>query len=71
MNWRAYYGSISVDSSRLDSLSVGDTIKLRNGATGTITYVQPSPYQLHGTGTLSNGRERNRQLLAVTHLGAV
>jgi hypothetical protein len=35
---------------------VGDTIKLRNGATGTITYVQPSPYQLRGTGTLSNGQ---------------
>jgi hypothetical protein len=53
---RTYTGTINVDSSRLDHLQVGDTVKLRNGATGTITAVQPWPYQLQGTGTLANGQ---------------
>jgi hypothetical protein len=53
---RSYTGSISVDSSRLDHLQVGDTVKLKNGATGMITAVQPWPYQLQGTGTLSTGQ---------------
>jgi hypothetical protein len=53
---RTYTGTVNVDSSRLDHLQVGDTVKLRNGATGTITAVQPWPYQLQGTGTLVNGQ---------------
>jgi hypothetical protein len=53
---RVYSGSINVDSSRLDHLQVGDVVKLRNGATGTITAVQPWPYQLQGTGTLATGQ---------------
>jgi hypothetical protein len=53
---RIYTGTINVDSSRLDHLQVGDTVKLRNGATGTITAVQPWPYELQGTGTLASGQ---------------
>jgi hypothetical protein len=53
---RVYSGSINVDSSRLDHLLVGDVVKLRNGATGTITAVQPWPYQLQGAGTLATGQ---------------
>jgi hypothetical protein len=53
---RTYTGTITVDSSRLDQLQVGDVVKLRGGATGTITAVQPWPYQLQGTGTLANGQ---------------
>ena len=53
---RTYTGSINVGSNRLDHLQVGDILKLRNGATGTITAVQPSPYQLQGIGTLATGQ---------------
>ena len=53
---RTSSGSITVDSSRLDHLAMGDTVKLRNGATGTITSVREWPYQLQGTGTLATGQ---------------
>jgi hypothetical protein len=53
---RSYAGTINVDSSRLDYLQVGDVVKLRGGATGTITAVQAWPFQLQGTGTLANGQ---------------
>ena len=50
-----YSGTINVDSSKLDSLYVGEVLKLPNRATGTITWVNTAPYQMSGTARLSNG----------------
>jgi hypothetical protein len=53
--WRMYTGTIIVDSSKLESLYVGEVLKLPHNATGTIISVNTAPYQMTGTAQLSNG----------------
>jgi hypothetical protein len=53
---RTYTGTITVDSSKLDSLYVGEVLKLPHNASGTITSVNTAPYQMTGTARLSNGQ---------------
>jgi hypothetical protein len=54
--YRSYQGTITVDSSKLDSLYVGEVLKLPYNTTGKITYVNQAPYEMSGTAKLSNGR---------------
>ena len=51
---RQYQGSVTVDSSTIDRLYVGEVIKLRGGQTATVTSVNVAPNSLSGTARLSN-----------------
>ena len=53
---RTYTGTITVDSSKLDSLYVGEVLNLPHNTVGTITSVNTAPYQMTGTAKLSNGQ---------------